>query len=579
MEPFIVSARKYRPQHFEDVVGQEAITRTLTSAIENNHLAQALLFCGPRGVGKTTCARILAKKINEDGSQKEGEDFAFNIFELDAASNNSVDDIRNLIDQVRIPPQVGKYKVYIIDEVHMLSQAAFNAFLKTLEEPPRHAIFILATTEKHKIIPTILSRCQIFDFRRITVGDAVKYLQYIAQEQGITAEEDALHIIAQKADGAMRDALSIFDRVVSFAGTTLTRKAVAENLNVLDVEVYFRVTDLILDHDIPGLLLYFNQVLSSGFEGHHFISGLGSHFRDLMVCRDPQTVSLLETSENIKKQYLDQSRRTDSDFLLQALELATRCELDYKASSNHRLLVELCLMQLASLGVDEKKKDHKPVPLIPASRYRGQEREIEQAPLKAPPTLPDPGPVEVAAHEKAAPANAGEVPENRPEKPRIAVDPERAEKVSALSLSSIRAKKLHEAQKKAHLPVEEALPEDPIEEEALRRHWDEFTRSMEEKGRKILASSLAMDLPKVKEDHTIWIELPNLTMKKEVEREQQELMGYLKKSLNNYSLQLKITVNEEAARQFAFTPEEKYQKLREKNPALDLLRKTFDLDL
>jgi DNA polymerase-3 subunit gamma/tau len=561
------------------VVGQEAITRTLTSAIENNHLAQALLFCGPRGVGKTTCARILAKKINEDGSQKEGEDFAFNIFELDAASNNSVDDIRNLIDQVRIPPQVGKYKVYIIDEVHMLSQAAFNAFLKTLEEPPRHAIFILATTEKHKIIPTILSRCQIFDFRRITVGDAVKYLQYIAQEQGITAEEDALHIIAQKADGAMRDALSIFDRVVSFAGTTLTRKAVAENLNVLDVEVYFRVTDLILDHDIPGLLLYFNQVLSSGFEGHHFISGLGSHFRDLMVCRDPQTVSLLETSENIKKQYLDQSRRTDSDFLLQALELATRCELDYKASSNHRLLVELCLMQLASLGVDEKKKDHKPVPLIPASRYRGQEREIEQAPLKAPPTLPDPGPVEVAAHEKAAPANAGEVPENRPEKPRIAVDPERAEKVSALSLSSIRAKKLHEAQKKAHLPVEEALPEDPIEEEALRRHWDEFTRSMEEKGRKILASSLAMDLPKVKEDHTIWIELPNLTMKKEVEREQQELMGYLKKSLNNYSLQLKITVNEEAARQFAFTPEEKYQKLREKNPALDLLRKTFDLDL
>jgi DNA polymerase-3 subunit gamma/tau len=579
MEPFIVSARKYRPQHFEDVVGQEAITRTLTSAIENNHLAQALLFCGPRGVGKTTCARILAKKINEDGSQKEGEDFAFNIFELDAASNNSVDDIRNLIDQVRIPPQVGKYKVYIIDEVHMLSQAAFNAFLKTLEEPPRHAIFILATTEKHKIIPTILSRCQIFDFRRITVGDAVKYLQYIAQEQGITAEEDALHIIAQKADGAMRDALSIFDRVVSFAGTTLTRKAVAENLNVLDVEVYFRVTDLILDHDIPGLLLYFNQVLSSGFEGHHFISGLGSHFRDLMVCRDPQTVSLLETSENIKKQYLDQSRRTDSDFLLQALELATRCELDYKASSNHRLLVELCLMQLASLGVDEKKKDHKPVPLIPASRYRGQEREIEQAPLKAPPSLPDPVPAEVTAHEEAVPANAGEVPENRPEKPRIAVDPERAEKVSALSLSSIRAKKLHEAQKKAHLPVEEALPEDPIEEEALRRHWDEFTRSMEEKGRKILASSLAMDLPKVKEDHTIWIELPNLTMKKEVEREQQELMGYLKKSLNNYSLQLKITVNEEAARQFAFTPEEKYQKLREKNPALDLLRKTFDLDL
>ncbi|MEJ2585756.1 MAG: DNA polymerase III subunit gamma/tau, partial [Robiginitalea sp.] len=353
MEPFIVSARKYRPQHFEDVVGQEAITRTLMNAIENNHLAQALLFCGPRGVGKTTCARILAKKINEDGSEQEGEDFAFNIFELDAASNNSVDDIRNLIDQVRIPPQVGKYKVYIIDEVHMLSQAAFNAFLKTLEEPPKHAIFILATTEKHKIIPTILSRCQIFDFKRISVRDAVNYLKYIAEQQGIDVEEDALHIIAQKADGAMRDALSIFDRVVSFAGKKITRKAVAENLNVLDVDVYFHTTDLILQRDIPGLLLYFNQVLSSGFEGHHFINGLASHFRDLMVCRDTQTVALLDASENVKKRYLEQAGKMDSPFLLEALDLASECELNYKSSSNHRLLVELCLMQLASIGARE----------------------------------------------------------------------------------------------------------------------------------------------------------------------------------------------------------------------------------
>lgn len=579
MEPFIVSARKYRPQHFGDVVGQEAITQTLTSAIENNHLAQALLFCGPRGVGKTTCARILAKKINEDGSQKEGEDFAFNIFELDAASNNSVDDIRNLIDQVRIPPQVGKYKVYIIDEVHMLSQAAFNAFLKTLEEPPRHAIFILATTEKHKIIPTILSRCQIFDFRRITVADAVKYLQYIAREQGISAEEDALHIIAQKADGAMRDALSIFDRVVSFAGTTLTRKAVAENLNVLDVEVYFRVTDLILDQDIPGLLLYFNQVLSSGFEGHHFISGLGSHFRDLMVCRDPQTVALLETSDNIKKQYLEQSQRTDSDFLLQALELATQCELDYKVSSNHRLLVELCLMQLASLGVQEKKKRDRAVNLIPASQFRGQEPKTRTAPQGEAATALQPAPKEVIPAGKAPARNPEAEPVNGPGEPSVPTEAPRADKVSALSLSSIRAKKLHEAQKKAHLPTEEALPEDPVMEEDLLRHWEGFTHRMEENGRKILASSLAMDRPKLEEGHVIWIELPNLTMKKEVEREAQELMGYLKKSLNNYRLQLRVTVNEETARQFAFTPEEKYQKLREKNPALDLLRKTFDLDL
>jgi DNA polymerase-3 subunit gamma/tau len=579
MEPFIVSARKYRPQHFEDVVGQEAITRTLLNAIENNHLAQALLFCGPRGVGKTTCARILAKKINEDGSEQDGEDFAFNIFELDAASNNSVDDIRSLIDQVRIPPQVGKYKVYIIDEVHMLSQAAFNAFLKTLEEPPKHAIFILATTEKHKIIPTILSRCQIFDFKRISVRDAVNYLKFIAEEQGIDVEEDALHIIAQKADGAMRDALSIFDRVVSFAGKKITRKAVAENLNVLDVDVYFKTTDLILKNDIPGLLLYFNQILSSGFEGHHFINGLASHFRDLMVCRDTQTVALIDASENVKKRYLEQSAKMDSEFLLEALELANECELKYKSSSNHRLLVELCLMQLASIGTSEKKKDRNQQgpALIPAREFRGQERPAEAGPEK-----PTPEPVAAEKIEAEAPAPEQKSPEPEPsraENVKIAIPGKRTDKVSGLSLSSIRAKKLYEAQKKAQSPGEENLPEDPVEEAQLLSHWRRFTRRMEEKGRKILASSLSTDSPKLLKDHTIWIELPNNTMKKEVERDQLELMAYLKKELNNYSLQLKVTVNEETARQYAFTPEEKYQKLREKNPAIDLLRKTFDLDL
>ncbi len=356
MEHFIVSARKYRPQTFQDVVGQEAITNTLTNAIENHHLAQALLFCGPRGVGKTTCARILAKKINQDGTEQKDEDFAFNIFELDAASNNSVDDIRNLTDQVRIPPQVGKYKVYIIDEVHMLSQSAFNAFLKTLEEPPKHAIFILATTEKHKIIPTILSRCQIFDFKRITVKDAVKYLKFVADNQGIEAEDDALHIIAQKADGAMRDALSIFDRVVSFSGKHLTRKAVTENLNVLDYDTYFSATDLILRHDIPDLLLLFNKTLSLGFDGHHFISGLASHFRDLMVCQHQATIDLLEVGDTAKESYLEQSKKTSTPFLLNALELANDCDLKYKTSKNQRLLVELTLMKLASIDFDGQKK-------------------------------------------------------------------------------------------------------------------------------------------------------------------------------------------------------------------------------
>ena len=356
MEQFVVSARKYRPQTFQDVVGQSAITNTLLNAIETNHLAQALLFTGPRGVGKTTCARILARKINQPGYDDPEEDFAFNVFELDAASNNSVDDIRSLIDQVRIPPQTGKYKVYIIDEVHMLSASAFNAFLKTLEEPPKHAIFILATTEKHKIIPTILSRCQIFDFKRITIKDAKEHLALVADSQGVIYEEDALHIIAQKADGAMRDALSIFDRVVSFCGKNLTRQAVTENLNVLDYETYLSITDLILENKIPDLLLSYNEVLSKGFDGHHFISGLASHFRDLLVSQTPATIALIEAGEQTKRAYYEQSKKASAEFLLQGIAMANDCDMKFKVSQNQRLLVELCLMQLASITFDAEKK-------------------------------------------------------------------------------------------------------------------------------------------------------------------------------------------------------------------------------
>ena len=357
MNHFVVSARKYRPQSFRDVVGQQAITNTLVNAIENNHLAQALLFTGPRGVGKTTCARILAKKINEQTSGlQDDNDFAFNVFELDAASNNSVDDIRKLIDQVRIPPQVGKYKVYIIDEVHMLSIAAFNAFLKTLEEPPKHAIFILATTEKHKIIPTILSRCQIFDFKRITVNDAREYLKYIAKEQGIEAEDEALQIIAQKADGAMRDALSIFDRVVSFSGDKITRQATSEILNVLDYDTYFSITELILDNKLPDLLLSFNEIIAQGFDGHYFISGLASHFRDLMVCKNPKTITLMEVGEETQRKYAQQSQKASVPFLMEAIAIANDCDLKYRTSKNARLLVEIALMQLASLTFDGDKK-------------------------------------------------------------------------------------------------------------------------------------------------------------------------------------------------------------------------------
>jgi DNA polymerase-3 subunit gamma/tau len=584
-------------------VGQEAITNTLMNAIENNHLAQALLFCGPRGVGKTTCARILAKQINRDGTEQEDEDFAFNIFELDAASNNSVDDIRNLIDQVRIPPQVGKYKVYIIDEVHMLSQSAFNAFLKTLEEPPKHAIFILATTEKHKIIPTILSRCQIFDFKRITVSDTAAYLKYISEQQGINAEDDALHIIAQKADGAMRDALSIFDRVVSFAGKELTRKAVTENLNVLDYDTYFAVTDLILKHKIPEILILFNKTLAQGFEGHHFISGLASHFRDLLVCKHEDTIALLEVGEKAKKLYLEQAKKTSQSFLLKALDIANQCDLQYKNSKNSRLLVELSLMKLASINFKDEKKNSDSTlkelfafkKLIPAAYFTtngSSPQKIDQKTTSEPviQSIPeyekleeteilvsdtDPGSEEVALQNDTLTIQNTLVSEPA----RKITLKDHTKRVSGLSLSSIQAKKKHQLNKIEVTFDEEDLPEDAFTEEEMQVLWAHYVKNIDEEGRKILASNLSSDLPKLQDKNTILIELPNDTMKKEIEREQSELINFLKKGLNNYHIALTINVNEETAKKYAFTPQEKYEKLREKNPAIDLLRKTFDLDL
>lgn len=370
MDNFIVSARKYRSQTFDTVVGQSAITSTLKNAIASKHLAQAFLFCGPRGVGKTTCARILAKTINCmdlqpnteacdkcESCQSFNDGRSLNIYELDAASNNGVDAIRSLIEQVSFAPQLGQYKVYIIDEVHMLSTGAFNAFLKTLEEPPRHAIFILATTEKHKIIPTILSRCQIFDFNRIRLQDIADHLQKIALSEGITAEPEALHVIAQKADGGLRDALSIFDQVVSFSGNNLTYNAVIDNLNILDYDYYFRVTDAIFGKDIKNVLLIYDEILKKGFDGHIFINGLASHFRDLLVCKDPQTLILLETSENVKSKYQSQSQAAPAPLLIQALELYSKCDVQYKSSKNQRLLVELTLMQACSLDPQAEKKN------------------------------------------------------------------------------------------------------------------------------------------------------------------------------------------------------------------------------
>ncbi|RCW92580.1 DNA polymerase III subunit gamma/tau [Winogradskyella arenosi] len=574
MEHFVVSARKYRPQTFKDVVGQQAITNTLLNAIENNHLAQALLFTGPRGVGKTTCARILAKMINSDGQTSEDEDFAFNIFELDAASNNSVDDIRNLTDQVRIPPQVGKYKVYIIDEVHMLSQSAFNAFLKTLEEPPKHCIFILATTEKHKIIPTILSRCQIFDFKRITVSDAKDYLKYIAQEQGIEAEDDALHIIAQKADGAMRDALSIFDRVVSFSGKHLTRQAVTENLNVLDYETYFTSTDLILENKIPELLVQLNSILSKGFDGHHYISGLASHFRDLMVCKNPATIPLLEVGEDTSLKYKEQSQKTSHGFLMQGIQLANDCDLKYKTSKNQRLLVELTLMQLASITFDGEKKNSKHF-IIPPSYFRAKGIN----PIAV--TKPKPAATKTAANTKASQTTAQSAPPAaetpKPSIPKLSLD-QANKRTSGLSLKSIREKKQHQLRQMDVVIDEDNLPKEPVTQEALTEAWQEYTNEMDKKGEKIMASILQMDAPKLN-GTTIHLTYSNSTNKIELQRAESALMGFLKKKLLNYDLALDISVNEEIAKKFAYTPIEKYEKLKEKNPNVEILRLKFGLDI
>ena len=669
MEHFVVSARKYRPQTFKDVVGQQAITNTLANAIQNNHLAQALLFTGPRGVGKTTCARILAKMINQKETQDPDEDFAFNIFELDAASNNSVDDIRNLIDQVRIPPQVGNYKVYIIDEVHMLSQSAFNAFLKTLEEPPKHAIFILATTEKHKIIPTILSRCQIFDFKRITVTDAKQYLAHIAEQEGVNAEDDALHIIAQKADGAMRDALSIYDRVVSFSGNNLTRQAVTENLNVLDYDTYMQVTDLLLENDIPRLLVTYNDILASGFDGHHFIAGLASHFRDLMVCKDQKTISLLEVGEQTKAKYFEQSQKTSHQFLLEAIELANACDLKYKTSHNQRLLVELCLMQLASITFNGEKKKPDVKKIVPAENFEQEAVSIpkEKKNLVRENEHDTSSPVEESTlphHEKASescakeeekeyysedspaaetpkevekaesstisletdskietaevqdldtPVQKNEEPsggslfasensEEPKESPTLKDEqisrpaetdseenatkaensnnglPEiKREKVSGLSLKSIGKKKELAEKQKAMMPVEKVMDEEFTEEDLV-TEWKNYTERLKKKGEKILASIFESQVPTL-EGKKINLTFPNETMKLDLEREENRLMSYLKAKLRNTHISLNIKVDEATSRKYAFTPQEKYQKLKEANPLLDKLRATFDLDV
>ena len=604
MEHFVVSARKYRPENFEEVVGQKAITNTLLKAIQSNHLAQALLFTGPRGVGKTSCARILAKKINQANNevQDPDQDFAFNIFELDAASNNSVDDIRSLTDQVRIPPQTGKYKVYIIDEVHMLSQSAFNAFLKTLEEPPKHAIFILATTEKHKIIPTILSRCQIFDFKRITVNDIKEHLAEIAKKEGVNAADDALHIIAQKADGAMRDALSTYDRVVSYAGTNLTRAAVAENLNVLDYDVFFAQTEMLLNGNIPQAMIHFNEVLSKGFDGQHFISGLASHFRDLLVCKNQATIALLEVGEEAKAQYASQSQATPYEFLMKAIDLANECDFNYKQSQNQRLLVELCLMKIASIQGKvnfEKKNDVQilsPKTISEATANLGEQNTSVTANSTVENTIQK---EENSAPQVAenSPINQNKIQENKANQvsdttEKVASTPEVSDSAdvlkdpvistsipssSGLSLGSLKKKKELIEQHQADEAIEEEMDNNFTEEQLLIA-WNKYADYLERKGKRILSSILHNAQPLLS-DKLITAEVVNDTTKNELQEHKAQLLQYLKKQLRNTHIEIEIEVNESIVIERDMTPMEKYQELVKVNPLVKDLQEKLDLEL
>ena len=616
MENFVVSARKYRPITFDTVVGQGSITNTLKNAIRNNTLAQAFLFCGPRGVGKTTCARIMAKTINclnptenmEACNECEScrafnNNASFNIYELDAASNNSVEDIRSLVDQVRIPPQIGQYKVYIIDEVHMLSAAAFNAFLKTLEEPPAYAKFILATTEKHKIIPTILSRCQIFDFKRITVDDIAKHLAFVAQSEGVNAEPEALNIIAQKADGALRDALSIFDQMVSFSGKNITYKDVIDNLNVLDYDYYFQIVDHIMQGNTSDILLILNDIISKGFEPQHFVSGMGNHLRSLLVCKDAATVQLLEVSEQLRQRYLAQSQTCPLPFLIKALEINNQCDIDYRAANNKRLHLEIALLKMCALCSN-------------ALAMPTQQAQPVQMPQNRPAQQPvshNAGLTHGSAPTPAAqiqPIQTVKVPEPAvPEAPRRVEGPTTTQKsqqpqptrpvtpqvTSGVSTSStttnatsaqptVRPRgttssiSINKAMQQAEQKVEEKEEtwDSAFTQEQLTAAWNDFVNRY-----KIISPNFAAALmkytPKVANGSEIHFSVDNMLFERDTEG-MGALRNHLKNSLHNNQYKLVPKLMERPAEIEAYTDKDKFEKMAEERPFLKTLQTELKLE-
>lgn len=593
MENFIVSARKYRPITFNEVVGQSAITNTLKNAIKNQHLAQAFLFTGPRGVGKTTCARVFAKTINCmnltpeiepcnecDSCLSFNSSSSFNVHELDAASNNSVEDIRRLVEQVRIPPQVGQYKIYIIDEVHMLSQAAFNAFLKTLEEPPSYAKFILATTEKHKIIPTILSRCQIYDFNRITNADISKHLSYVAQKESIEADEEALHIIARKADGALRDALSIFDQLVSFSGNKITYEEAIENLNVLHSEYYFSLIDHVLRGDISAALLLYDEVISKGFEGHHFINGVAEHLRNLLVVKDPITVKLLEVAENTKTRLLEQSSHCSLRFIIDALDVSSQVDINYKTVIDKRIYVELNLMKLCDLSGNILQQEVKPMTDKVVSPIE------KQRPIAEPKQIiveKKPEPSQSVEHSKPV----AKTQENEVEIPSVSKKIEEKQTLQVpkkkfgsfgLSIKADLKEAQNELNKEEELAVEDENFDvadtiiDPAELKKAVLLYSELIEN-EEKAFSVALNSNKISIKENNEVHIIFSnksnDNPDLKLR---------LLRYLKEKFDNNQIQLTSEINEEEVTH-KDEPMEAYLKMKAQNPVVEKIRNQLDLEL
>ena len=554
MSEFLVSARKYRPTTFDDVVGQTSVTSTLKNAIQSNQLAQSYLFCGPRGVGKTTCARIFAKEINLFQNTDQIDDLSYNIFELDAASNNSVDDIRNLTDQVRVPPQIGKYKVYIIDEVHMLSQAAFNAFLKTLEEPPSHAKFILATTEKHKIIPTILSRCQIFDFKRVSNDDIVKNLKFVAQSENIKIEDEALFLIAEKSDGALRDSLSLFDRLVSFSDNSLTYKDVADHLNVLDYEYFFKITDQLLTNDISSLLVTFNDIIDNGFDGQHFINGLSEHLRKLLLCQNQSTVNLLSVNESLKSKYLNQANNTDSNFLIEALNLTNTCDLQYKLSTNKRLLVEICLMQVSSINFLEQSKKKNKNFVVSSKNDNTSDSE---------PTV----------------KNNNEPSEEKPaekEKKESVIELKEVNSVPSSKTISILGSLKDEQEIEDKIEI--SKNSDHFSNDDLQTRWKEMNSNFSNKGKTNLVLALNSNKPVLKENYVVEVTLSNTSQVELLNEEKVNILGYLREKMNNDSINIIANVVQSDKNDTPYTNSDKYKKMYEQNKNLAILGQKLGLD-